>query len=220
MSRNYLFVVAHSDDELLGCGATIQKLVADGHHVSVCCMTHDAPTREANIYQTMLETHRVLGIENSLSGISTAMELCKHDRHGLVSFIEDAIRATKPDVIVTHSNNDLHKDHVITSELTLEAMRLPQRLIENVKPIKEVLMFEIPCSTAWGIKPFEPNKFIDVTEKQLQKKIELTEMYENVIRRNPHPRSKDNIMALARVRGCQGGFDFAEAYRTVYSTEI
>ena len=32
---NYLVVVAHPDDEVLGAGATIHKLIKDGHKVAV-----------------------------------------------------------------------------------------------------------------------------------------------------------------------------------------
>ena len=220
MSRNYLFVVAHADDELLGCGATMQRLIAEGNDVYVCCTTHDAPTREANICQTMFETHKILGVKETFVGKATALELNKHERYELVAFIENAIKASECDVIFTHSLNDLNKDHVLTAELTLEAARLPQRLIADVKPIKEVAMFEVPCSTAWGTKAFEPNKYVEVSIEQLNKKIELIKMYDNVVRKRPHPRSEENIIALAMLRGCQGGFNYAEAYKTIFSTEI
>lgn len=39
---NYLFVVAHPDDEVLGAGATIYKLIKDGNHVAVCTMANHA----------------------------------------------------------------------------------------------------------------------------------------------------------------------------------
>ena len=32
---NYLVVVAHPDDEVLGCGATIKKLTSQGHNVDI-----------------------------------------------------------------------------------------------------------------------------------------------------------------------------------------
>ena len=35
---NYLVVVAHPDDEVLGAGATIKKLTRDGHSVDICIM--------------------------------------------------------------------------------------------------------------------------------------------------------------------------------------
>lgn len=49
---NYLVVVAHPDDEVLGVGATIHKLVAQGHNVAVAIMVTQAAAR-ANISTTL-----------------------------------------------------------------------------------------------------------------------------------------------------------------------
>ena len=35
---NYLIVVAHPDDEILGAGATIHKLISEGNKVAVAIM--------------------------------------------------------------------------------------------------------------------------------------------------------------------------------------
>ena len=43
---NYLIVVAHPDDEVLGAGATICKLVESGHTVEVCAIL---PTGHAGL---------------------------------------------------------------------------------------------------------------------------------------------------------------------------
>ena len=51
---NYLFVVAHPDDEVLGAGATIHKLVLQGNSVSVAIMSGHAAAR-ANISDTLKE---------------------------------------------------------------------------------------------------------------------------------------------------------------------
>ena len=42
---NYLFVVAHPDDETLGAGATIHKLVKEGNKVAVAIMVSQAAAR-------------------------------------------------------------------------------------------------------------------------------------------------------------------------------
>jgi LmbE family N-acetylglucosaminyl deacetylase len=42
---NYLFVVAHPDDEVLGAGATIRKLTNEGNKVEVCIMSSAAKAR-------------------------------------------------------------------------------------------------------------------------------------------------------------------------------
>lgn len=49
---NYLIVVAHPDDEVLGAGATINKLIQEGHKVAVCTMANHAAAR-ANISATL-----------------------------------------------------------------------------------------------------------------------------------------------------------------------
>ena len=43
---NYLIVVAHPDDEILGAGATIHKLISQGHKVAVAIMLSQAAARK------------------------------------------------------------------------------------------------------------------------------------------------------------------------------
>ena len=43
---NYLVVVAHPDDEVLGAGATIHKLIKEGHNVAVAIMVSQAAARK------------------------------------------------------------------------------------------------------------------------------------------------------------------------------
>ena len=39
MFKNILVVAPHADDEILGCGATIYKMIQEGHNVYVLIMT-------------------------------------------------------------------------------------------------------------------------------------------------------------------------------------
>ena len=43
---NYLVVVAHPDDEVLGAGATIHKLIEDGNKVAVAIMVSQVAARK------------------------------------------------------------------------------------------------------------------------------------------------------------------------------
>lgn len=43
---NYLVVVAHPDDEVLGAGATIHKLIMEGHKVAIAIMVSQASARK------------------------------------------------------------------------------------------------------------------------------------------------------------------------------
>lgn len=40
MKNNVLFIAPHADDEILGCGATIYKMIQEGHNVYVLIMTN------------------------------------------------------------------------------------------------------------------------------------------------------------------------------------
>ena len=54
---NYLVVVAHPDDEVLGAGATIHKLIQDGHKVAIATMANHAAAR-ANISDTLADDQK------------------------------------------------------------------------------------------------------------------------------------------------------------------
>ena len=66
MLRNILFVAPHADDEVLGCGTTIYKMVQEGHNVYVLIMTN-ASKSDSSIFplagiqrvrKEALEAHR------------------------------------------------------------------------------------------------------------------------------------------------------------------
>ena len=65
---NYLIVVAHPDDEVLGAGATIYKLIKQGHKVAVATMANHAAAR-ANISATLQidqsKAFAILGLKKS-----------------------------------------------------------------------------------------------------------------------------------------------------------
>ena len=68
---NYLVVVAHPDDEVLGAGATISRLIKEGNEVAVLTMANHAAAR-ANISNTLAmdqaNAMEILGVEKTYSG--------------------------------------------------------------------------------------------------------------------------------------------------------
>ena len=216
----YLFVVAHSDDELLGCGGTIQKLIEEKNEVYICCMTQGSETREFGLPIKMKKTHENLGVKKTYTYTCEALKFDEKNHISLVQFIESVIIDCQCDIVVTHNETDLHPDHRKTYLVTMEAVKLPMRQTKKVNEIKGVYTFEVPCSTGWGIDVFKPNTYVSVNEGQINRKVELNTVYDYVIRDNPHPRSKDNIIALARYRGSHSGQEYAEAYKCVFKLGV
>jgi LmbE family N-acetylglucosaminyl deacetylase len=81
---------------------------------------------------------------------------------------------------------------------------------------------EVPSATDWALDqsvlPFRPDTFFDVSET-LELKLQALACYEGVMRDAPHPRSREVLEALARVRGAQVGCDYAEAVQTAFRVE-
>lgn len=220
----YLIVAAHPDDEALGAGATIHALASAGHEVYVCLLSYWSPTREDKLREGIRKSHEILGVQKVYLGDLVCMKFKDADHYEIVRFIESSIKDCQPDVVITHHPADIHIDHCVTAECCLEAVKLPQRQICNINPIKKIMFMEVPSSTDWNISTanhgFIPNVFMEVTKTDILTKLDSIAVYENVLRERPHPRSEENIKALATVRGSQAGVKYAESFQLVFGLEV
>lgn len=220
---NILFVVAHPDDEVLGAGATIHRLVSEGHRVAIATMVSRAEAR-AQLSPTLLEdqarAHAIVGVQRSFSGNFPNIQMNTIPHLELVQFIESAIQEWGAECIVTHHPSDTNNDHVMTSFAAQAASRLFQRR-EGVPPLRRFLYMEVPSSTEWSFDSsacrFSPNLFVEIGEEGLEVKLRAIEAYAGVMRPYPHPRSSEAIKGLAAYRGVQAGCNYAEAFEQVFS---
>ena len=219
---NYLIVVAHPDDEVLGAGATIKKLTTEHHNVDVCIMCTEAKARkfrpkDSELNEYMDISLAMLGVRWKYEGIFPNIEMNNSTHLSLVQFIERAIVASECDVIITHHPADTNNDHMHTSMACQAAIRLFQRRTE-VRPLKEFWFMEVLSSTEWSVNTsmnrFQPNTFVEVGVENLDVKITALATYRGVMRPYPHPRSTEAIKGLATYRGAQAGCNYAEAFET------
>ena len=217
--NRYLFVVAHPDDEVLGAGATIRKLVNEGNIVRVVILNADFEISRPNMADDLIKSKEILGIDYDYCFSFENMGFVNEDHRKMVEEIEKCIEDFKPHYIFTHSPDDIHSDHKITNMVCLQASRYGQRNNKNWK-VKGLYYFEVLSSTDWGKTAFEPNVFVEVTKKELDAKVKALEVYKNVLRPTPHPRRKANIYALATFRGGQIGYEYAESFRLVWRDEL
>ncbi|EID84157.1 hypothetical protein MSI_24020 [Treponema sp. JC4] len=219
---NYLIVVAHPDDEVLGAGATIHKLVNEGHKVAVAIMVGKASARK-NLSLTLSEDEakalKILGVQKSYHADFPNIKMNITPHIELVQFIESCIKDFQANVIITHHPADVNIDHVETSKAVIAACRLFQRT-EGVARLKELLYMEVPSSTEWslnsGDNKFVPNTWVEVYKEGIDIKITALKAYSGVMRPYPHPRSVEAITGLAAYRGAQAGVNYAESFETVF----
>ncbi len=220
---NYLIVVAHPDDEVLGAGATMHKLKKEGHKVAVCTMANHAAARK-NISDTLADDQKqaldIIGIDKCYAADFPNIKMNTVPHLDLVKFIEGCIEDFSADAIITHHPSDTNIDHQETSKAAQAACRLFQRK-EGVPKLKLFMFMEVLSSTEWSIDNssirFMPNCYIEVGKDGVDKKVEALSKYKGVMRAYPHPRSEEAIYGLAAYRGAQSGSNYAEAFEIVFA---
>ena len=222
---NYLVVVAHPDDEVLGAGATIHKLIENGNKVAVAIMVSKAVARK-DLSETLSDDEvnamTILGVQKVYHADFPNIKMNTVPHLDLVQFIESCIIDWKAEAIITHHSADTNIDHQETSRAVNAACRLFQRR-NDVPRLRELLYMEVPSSTEWSLNTaenrFTPNLFVEIGKEGVDKKIEALAAYLGVMRPYPHPRSEKAIEGLAAYRGCAAGCEYAEAFESVFRTE-
>ncbi len=221
----YLVVVAHPDDEVLGAGATINKLIKEGNEVAVATMANHAAARK-NLSDTLAndeaEAYKIMGVTKSYAADFPNIKMNTVPHLDLVQFIEKCIEDFGAEAIITHHPSDTNNDHVCTAYAVQAACRLFQRK-PNVPTLKLVLYMEVPSSTEWSLDSssnrFSPNYFVEIGKDGVELKLKTLKSYKGVMRPYPHPRSNEAIEGLAAYRGAQSGCNYAEAFELVFKRQ-
>ena len=223
MKDKILIIAAHADDEVLGCGGTINKFSKMGAKIEVLFIADGVSSRNRRKKslerKELLERKKSCKLATKILGINKATFLDLPDNQldtipllKIVNKIEKKISSFKPEIIFTHFNNDLKIDHQIVKKATITACRP----IGKKKYPKKILFFEVPSSTEWQIKKkvdlFNPNWFEDIS-LNLKCKIDALKAYKKELRKAPHPRSLETIKALSIFRGSSSGVKYAEAFQ-------
>ena len=219
-----LIVVAHPDDEVLGCGGTASLLASQGCEVRACILSSGVDARsqrptDQELLDDIDSARRKLGMGQPILGDFPNIKLNVVPHIELVQFIEDAIRQSEADIIFTHHPGDLNVDHECTSRACQAACRLFQRK-DGIRRLRSLHFMEVLSSTDWAFEGssvrFNANTYVEIGEEHLGRKIEALRAYRKVIRDYPHPRSEEVLRGLAAYRGGQAGVRFAEAFQTVF----
>jgi len=207
-----LILIAHADDETLGAGGTILKLIEKGWLVNIVAISDGKLTvrgKEQDNSKDFKKACKLLGVEkHSLLKFKDQ----KFDTEAVSDLANTVVNLKlHPDLIITHHQEDLNKDHRITCEVAKIIGR------PKTKPIS-ILGCEIPGSSFWNGKVFQANYFVDIT-KYIDLKIDAFAKYHNEIQEYPHPRSKKGLKLLAQYHGMQSGFKYAEAFNVIRGYE-
>lgn len=220
--QNVLIIAPHPDDEVLGCGGVITKLVKLGKTVFVTILTngHKSDPHLFPLEGTKrgrdeaLEAHKVLGIEDTFFYDFPTVQLTSYPEYKISSKLSELIKEKRVDTLFIPHRGDLNSDHGVIYTASLVAAR---PIDEN--PVKRIYVYETLSETEWApslsSETFIPNLFIEINE-ELDNKIAAFNCFSPPRTRDfPHPRSVQGIKNLAGLRGQTISKNYAEAFMVV-----
>ena len=208
MKNNVLFIAPHADDEILGCGATIYKMVQEGHNVYVLIMTN-ASKSDPNIFSEKgiqrvrteaLEAHRLLGVKQTFFFDFPAPALDQYPGYIMSREVSKCISENQIDTVFIPHRGDIHKDHRMVFDSVLVACRPV-----GDYTVKRVYTYETLSETEWAAPyaddAFIPTVFIPCSQDGIKMKLRAMECYQSQLRRFPSSRSLEALEALADFAG-------------------
>jgi LmbE family N-acetylglucosaminyl deacetylase len=194
--KRALFIGAHPDDIELGAGALLHRITSQGE---VLCVTL-SDNQKNPLLKNLVEEHRasmeVLGVpkENVILGPFTTREF-PAQRQALLEYLLKLRRDFRPDIIFTHSAQDVHQDH---NAVTAEALRAFRGIT--------VLGFDVIRSS----HGFFPDFLVEVSEEDVEKKIEALAQYKTYAEK--YYFQADLLRAIMIRHGALAERDFAEGF--------
>ncbi len=196
--RRVLAIGCHADDIEIGCGGTLLALTRSRPDVEVTWVVLGAEGERAAEART--------SAEDFLTRASRSEVVVHGFKDAYMPYYGEAVKEAfeqlkrvQPDLVLTHTRNDLHQDHRLACELTWNTFR--DHLI---------LEYEVP---KWDGDLGRPNLYVPLDEDVVTDKLEL------VLRHFPTQAGKhwyddETFRGLMRLRGleCASVSRYAEAF--------
>ena len=211
-----LVVAPHADDESLGCGGTLLRHVDAGdsvHWLIVTTMTESNGFSEERIASRNMEIDMVAS-SYQFAGVhrlelpTTLLDTLPIGE--IVEAIGKIFQDVQPDTVYLPYRNDAHSDHAVVFDATVSSCKSFRH-----PSVKRVYAYETLSETEFGLRPddpgFRPNLFIDIGD-QLERKIQILNLYAGEMGEFPFPRSEECVRAQAALRGSKAGLRAAEAF--------
>jgi len=214
--KKILIIAPHPDDEAICCGGLIMLAKHEQAKVFVLFMSigssRQLVTKQTNADERMKEIDKAAKYGNFSYKVAFRgkqfMRLDVVPQKELIEKIEDTSCDFKPDIVCIPFRYSFDQDHRAVATASITVFRpLPQSLVHQPRTILEQ---EEPYSWTTD-KQFIPNFYINIS-KVMEEKIMLLKCHETQLRKDPFPRSPENLQRIAGIRGAEIGIAYAEGY--------
>jgi LmbE family N-acetylglucosaminyl deacetylase len=189
---------AHPDDLEVGAGGLLARLSAEGAEVTLAIVSIPTLTEqrkeEARAAADVIDANLVVIYEDKPCRVE---DIAMHE---LVRRFDNIVGDVRPDLVITHSANDLHWDHGLVNRATVSALR------------------RTPCDLLAYLSSPEMNAqsrslgncFADISQ-YVEAKVAAIACHKSQLPKLDLESSRD----LARAMGRISGYEFAECYEVL-----
>ena len=194
--KRVLLLGAHPDDIELGCGALLHHIVKETDVLCVTLSDNQKNLDLKNVTEEHYVSMAILGVpkEKIVFGPFTT-RVFPDSRQEILEYFLKLREDFQPDLIFVHSKQDVHQDH---NTMTDEALRAFRGIT--------VLGFDVVRSS-YG---FFPHFLVEVTEEDVNKKIEALSQYETY--RDRYYFNSELTRAIMLRHGALAECPFAEGF--------
>lgn len=198
--KKVLFIGSHTDDIEHGAGGLLARCI-DNPSIEVYYVTMSRCLDLSRNEGLEVDQDRVKEYLSS-KGVSCAMlDFSNRQLASESLLVREKLESIRdsflPTLVVSHWSGDIHQDHKYLAEETARVFR--NHSILNYQVLRS-------CPR------FSPNYYIRLTESEVQKKIDLVNLFET--QRSLYYNKPESIRGCAVMRGVEIGCEFAEAYYT------
>ena len=190
---------AHSDDVEIGCGATLLRLLSECPGTEVCWVVLSGGGTREKEARASAKDYLKHAASAKVETLTFRDGFFPYQGVEVKEYFEDLKRRFTPDLIFTHTREDLHQDHRLVCELTRNTWR--NHLI---------LEYEIP---KYDGDLGRPNLYVPVSPTHAKRKAALL-MKHFGTQRSKHWFDEETFLGLMRLRGVEAASAtrYAEAF--------
>lgn len=186
--RTILCLGAHADDIEIGCGGTLLRLLSEHRHVNVVWVVLSADAVREEEARRSAALYLEAALEQHVEVKSFRDSYFPYHGAEIKEYFHNLGQQVKPDLILTHRQEDAHQDHRLVAELTWNTFR--NHLIWE---------YEIP---KYEGDLGHPNMYVSLDESVAQRKADA--LLETFPSQRPKPWfTRDTFLGLMRIRGIE-----------------
>jgi LmbE family N-acetylglucosaminyl deacetylase len=218
--ENTLVISPHCDDEVIGCGGLMKKVIRSGGNVTVLVMaTGDTKFYHLDRVVTAQERENELREALGYLGV-TDYSIMYRDKESLLDTVPMKDIVSNIDMVLKNLNPtavllpypSFHQDHKVTFDASFAALRPSPAYTPRM-----VAMYEYPF-VSWSYKKLEGGAIYVDIKNEIDDKVEALKLHKSQVREAGHAISPETIRMWAQRRGFEVSLDYAELFRVLRMT--